>query len=134
MIKLLTEKEFEAIRKFKNYECYRKEVRKASHLTIEAIIAAIETVMGDQLKLSEWLTVNDRHEAIMYARHYGRYIANRFSQVGDTEIARAFGGRDRTVIYNSLNVIQSLQEGSPDQPRLVELTRIIQLLNERYRD
>jgi chromosomal replication initiation ATPase DnaA len=133
MIKLLTEKEFGEIRQFPSYENYREQVRQQNRLTLEGIVIAITTVLKDRIP-PDWLSVNTRQQDVMFARHYGRYIAHQFTKINDIDTARTFGGRDRTVVYNTLKVITTVQAGSPDHPRILELNKILDLLNESYND
>jgi chromosomal replication initiation ATPase DnaA len=129
-MRLLTENEFHELKQIEHYETYIEKIKASQALTLEMIADAIYKVMQARL-MTTWRTLDSRERDIMYARHYGRYIAYTFSSYATATITRFFGNRDHSVIYNSLNVIKKLIESGKSSPRKQELEAIIDRLNEQ---
>jgi len=132
-MKLLTEQEFNQIKQTKNFATYRTAIQKeVTSMSLAMIADAIQKVMAGKLP-TDWLAVDDRAKELMYARHYGRYIAYMYTKYSGADITRYFGGRDHTVIYNSLKVIRAIGKTPIDDPRRVEIGAILDLLNQKIK-
>jgi chromosomal replication initiation ATPase DnaA len=129
-MKLLTEQEFYQIKEISHYETYIDMIKESKILTLEMIGDAVWEVMKDRLP-PQWRSLNTRQKDIMYARHFGRYIAKTFTKFPTANISRYFGGRDHSVLYNTMEVIRRVIQSGNDNPMKIDLNRILEVLNER---
>jgi chromosomal replication initiation ATPase DnaA len=129
-MRLLTEEQFNEIKAIDHFETYQETVKSEKNLTLEQIAHAIYRVMIDKLPY-DWAAVNTRTTEIMYARHYGRYIAYMFANYEVADITRYFGARDHSVIYNSIQKVKAIQLMPEDNQKRIELNEILALLSEQ---
>jgi chromosomal replication initiation ATPase DnaA len=127
---LLTKSQFDDIRNATDYDSYLKSIQSEKNITLEQITHAIYTVMSDRLPYN-WMAVSMRTTEIMYARHYGRYIAYTYTNYQTADVCRYFGGKRFSAIYNTLKKVKAIENSPGTDKRFIELKEILSLIGQQ---